>query len=394
MFLKIFIVVLLIIIFLTLLPTLSPYKCYECFSNGVDSTNQCLSSDASLTEERETKTLALNTPQKFKSDITNNILKIYKERGLLFRGLENCSDGITDSCIEKEIDGPHQPVPDVKKNQGATTFLKGGDDHMNPIFYTDLHGGYPIILIFTPDIVTKDSCAFIQDAGLNGCPDSLEVCGNFNERHDKCADTDCSTKRKCDISDNDLDKHECIINNCYFNDCFNAKTPNDVAEKCYFAPYNCDAQWQHTNNKDPNPKYFGCTFNNDNKLSDLQKGYNKFNKKMKNLASSTPEIFESGAILMKENQVSSFWDSTTLDSLLGVGYIYDTEDPDRDKVFTTIKSNLKIFQQKFKDKYLNDLPFILITRSRNPEDPFIKNLNNGSVYYGQFKELDFFEVKL
>ena len=391
MFLKIFIVVLVIIILLTLLPALHPYKCYECFSNGH---HICSTPDRPVVGAEETEPLELNIPQKFKSDITDNISMIYKEQGLLFRGLENCSDGITDSCIEKEIDGPHESVPNVLKNQGATTFLKGGDNHMNPIFYTDLHGGYPIILIFTPDIVTKNSCAFIQDAGLNGCPDGLEVCGNFNERQDKCADTDCSTKKKCDISDNDLDKHECVINNCYFKDCFNAKAPTDVAEKCYFTPYKCDAQWQHSNNKKPNPKYFGCTFNNQNQLSDLQKGYNKFNNEMKNLASSTPEIFESGAILMKENQVSSFWDSTTLDSLLGVGYIYDTEDPDRDKTFKTIKPNLKTFQQKFKGKYLNDLPFILITRSRDPEAPFIKNPNNGSVYYGQFKELEFSEVKL
>ena len=370
MFLKIFLAVLLIITILVSLPILKPYKCYECYEN--------------IETEAYTK--------KTHSDNANKISKIYKERGLLFRGLENCSGGITSSCIEKEIDGPHEPVPGVIKNQGATTFLKGGEDYMNPIFYTDLHGGSPIILIFTPDIVTEDSCSFIQDAGLNGCPDNLEVCGNFNQRKDKCSDIDCSSYKKCNIGDSDLEKHECIVNNCYFKDCFNAKTPTDVGGKCYFAPYNCDAQWQHANNKNPNPKYFKCAFNDKNQLSDLQKGYNEFNHEMKNLASSDKEIFESGAILMKENQVSSFWDSTNLEHLLGVGYIYDLEDPDNEKTATKLYPYLVSFQEKIKETYSKTLPIIQITRNIEPGTPFIKNENNGSIYYGQFNKLEFYEI--
>lgn len=245
------------------------------------------------------------------------------DNGLIFRGLENCDDFITqselDKCIKYEIDGPHEAAYDgkkVSKDQGATTWLSKG---MNPYFYPDTGNivPYNVLLIFNGKLNIKtdnSGCMFIQDANTNGCPDSDPNCGDNNE----------------------------------------------IAQK-YFDSY--------TSNPDNpnNPKGILCKFN-DKKV--MYEQYNKYNDLLAEFNYNRKDPFQ-----FKENQQSSFWTSNDISGvdisggLLAIGYLYSTDNID--PIFGS-KKIAEILQKNICKKYNKKIPIVQIYRELKSD---CKNLN-------------------
>ena len=253
---------------------------------------------------------------------------------------KTCNDK---TCVKLEVEGPHEIGDLTAKNQGATTYLKSG---MNPFFYNDIGGGQGIAFIFKTTIVdTNKSCAFIQDAGHNGCGG------------DKCTGINNQFKLYSD-----------------------AATAKECAKK----------------NPNPNPPGYICTFTGSDQLSNMATAYNKFINDFTKSISDNPTIKQhtkGGCILMKENQVSSFWDQSNLaNDLLAIGYFVISGDiavsvdmaTSPKQIQTQLSSATKI-QTLLASTYNVTKPIVQITRTFK-STPII---NNGKIYYGIFNDISF-----
>jgi hypothetical protein len=268
------------------------------------------------------------------TDKDNEILDILNkkydssENGLIFRGLENCDDFISqkelDNCITLEIDGPHEkstPGITVSKHQGATTWLSKG---MNPYFYPDTGNNVPynVLLIFDGILNNKtdsSGCMFIQDANMNGCNiHNSPVCENNNE----------------------------------------------IAQK-YLDTYTTDN------------KGIVCKFNN---KKVMYKQYNKYNDL---LADYNKDISEESIKQFKENQQSSFWSSMDLsNNILAIGYLYSTDNIN--SIYGS-KKIAEILQKNIYKKYNIKIPIVQIYRELKSDCNNLTKeecINNKCNWYG------------
>ena len=289
--------------------------------------------------------------------ICDTLTTLYKDTGLLFRGLE-CDitedDANNQQCIVKEIEGPHEPCflddppCNVAKNQGATTFLKTG---MNPFFYFDIGGTDNLVLLYNTSIVTKKSCGFNQDAGGNGC----------------------SHGESCDSNTN------------YFNK---------------YATSALDGLCKPTGGL--------CKYNNNNNdlLTDFSKFESVYNNYMnnfidgytKNNPSGIKAQIDGGCAVMKENQVSSFWDSKsaiTGGALLAIGIIItEGKNPtDAAKDYNKSYNEAVKVQKLITTKYTKKFSIVKVYRPVNKDiKPVIGK--NGKYYMAKFDDLQFMKAPL
>ena len=286
-------------------------------------------------------------------DICKKLTDLYNKDGLLFRGLE-CD--ITDNdnnnleCIKNEIEGPREPcfknTPPCKvaSNQGATTFLKSG---MNPFFYFDIGGTGNIVLIFDTSIVTKNSCGYNQDAGHNGCSGT-------------------SRPSKCDFN------------------CYSKSALDQTGEKC-----------------NPTSEYI-CMIDNKNNdlLSRLETEYNNFMTSFvegntSNQPTGIQSVITNGCAIMKENQVSAFWDkssSITNGSLLAIGIlITEGSVNNTTKNYEEAYTTATIIQNLINTEYTKKIPIVKINRTVNKDVNPITG-NNGQYYMAKFNDLEFITI--
>ena len=306
-------------------------------------------------------------------DIITTLKSEYNNSGLLFRGLECDLDpsGASYTCITKEIEGPHEPCfsksppcKGVSPDQGATTFLQSG---MNPIFYSDINSGFPVFLIFNTSIVTSSSCAYNQDAGHNGC------------RGTTCDSTTGTAK----------------------NYPFNASqetNPNSYVSDIIGQPSKCNPRKDYIciipSGNDPNVL-----------LDNLKTTYNKFmNNFISNIkqtdgpcgpgdvACSFTKKIKSGCGVMKENQVSAFWDkekAINSGALLAIGVLH-TKGTNITPDDTANYNQAVSIQAKISGKYGNvKIPIVILTRNIKPTTTPITNINNGKIYMAEFDDLVF-----
>jgi hypothetical protein len=280
--------------------------------------------------------------------------QLYPIDGLVFRGLECGANGPDLECIKNEIAGPHEPTytpgdPLLKPTQAATTFL---NSTMNPMFYTDIGGSPAIVLIFKPDVIDPiESCAYIQDASLNGC--QLEPCqsysGKFKMYNDAATSEICAERNPnpkstylCQIKASGLRSHLHTAYNNFINDYHTAVNKSDP--------------------QDPNGAYHKT---------------------------------QSGCILMKENQVSSFWSKeTALDegNLIAIGFIYTQGTEQKYSDLLASATNIqKLLIEAYPQETAMKIPIVEVTRTfkESSANNVTKIMNNSKIYYGIFEPLTF-----
>lgn len=175
----------LLLIIISILVLLFSSYCIEPFSNA-----EKISSDEMVTK-------------------LNNMYN--SETGVVFRALERCNNFYQDeeSCIKKEIDGPHGGDPSIES--ASSTWLR--HDMIEAHFYSDINFNntiFDVYLLLRGD--QKKECDFVQDAGFNGCGKALPCEGDADklalEYLDSCQPKGykipCNNPTICNFTDQEL----------------------------------------------------------------------------------------------------------------------------------------------------------------------------------------------
>ena len=276
--------------------------------------------------------------------IEDTLTELYRTDGLVFRGLE-CPGPLDIACIKNEIDGPHETDLRLKQNQGATTYL---DSTMNPFFYTDMTGSQAVVLVFKSTIIdSARSCGYIQDNNKNGCGGDAckSYSGQFAEYNQGATPRVCSAQSPkpssdfiCEISGSDLKTKLTLSYNNFIKDFHDAVDKSDK--------------------------------------SDEHSVYGKAQR---------------GCILMKENQVSSFWSKeTAIDDgdLLAIGFIYTQG---TEQKYSDLLTAATAIQTIVYAAYQNEIPIVEINRMfKESSSSSVTNIiNNRKIYFGIFEPLTF-----